>query len=122
MRIGIMLRAIDEKGGIGVYTRYITRELLDLDRRNQYFLYYRNSANPGRFVRYQNVTERVLKSSHTAIWDQVSVPLACWKDKLDVLFHPKFTVPLLAPCKPSWCCTARGGSFPNIKNFGSLRI
>ncbi len=29
MRIGIMLRAFDEKGGIGVYTRNITRHLLD---------------------------------------------------------------------------------------------
>ncbi|MCK6619994.1 MAG: glycosyltransferase family 4 protein [Calditrichaceae bacterium] len=117
MRIGIMLRAIDEKGGIGVYTRYITRELLDLDRRNQYFLYYRNSANPGRFVRYQNVTERVLKSSHTAIWDQVSVPLACWKDKLDVLFHPKFTVPLLAPCKTVMVLHGAGWFIPEYQKF-----
>ena len=38
-RIGIMLRSLDEQGGIGVYTRYITETLLALDRRNQYLLF-----------------------------------------------------------------------------------
>jgi glycosyltransferase involved in cell wall biosynthesis len=28
----------------------------------------------------------------------VAIPLACRKEALDVLFHPKFTVPFLAPC------------------------
>ena len=28
MKIGIMLRSLDEQGGVGVYTRYITENLL----------------------------------------------------------------------------------------------
>jgi glycosyltransferase involved in cell wall biosynthesis len=99
MRIGIMLRSLDEHGGIGVYTRYLTEELLDIDRDNQYVLLYRNPANIGRFARYGNVVERIVKAPNKALWDQIAIPYACWREKLDVIFHPKFTVPLLAPCK-----------------------
>jgi glycosyltransferase involved in cell wall biosynthesis len=41
----------------------------------------------------------VIKAPNKALWDQVAIPYACWKERLDVIFHPKFTVPLLAPCK-----------------------
>jgi len=99
MRIGMMLRALDEQGGIGVYTQNLMPELLNLDRQNHYVLFYRNPANLGRFSHYKNVTERVYKAANKAIWDQLVIPYACWRDKVDVVFHPKFTVPFLAPCK-----------------------
>ena len=99
MRIGIMLRALDEKGGVGVYTRNIVQELLNVDRRNQYILFYANPSNIGRFSQFINVVERVVKAPNKAFWDQISIPLACWRNKVNVLFHPKFTAPLMAPCK-----------------------
>lgn len=99
MRIGIMLRSIDEKGGVGVYTRNIVKELLELDRKNEYVLFYANPANLGTFAHHKNVTERWVKGSNKAIWDQFAIPRACREEKIDVLFHPKFTVPLFAPCK-----------------------
>lgn len=98
LRIGIMLRTLDEKGGIGVYTRYLTDALLDLDRRNAWVLLYRSAANLGRFAERPRVTERVVKGWGKAMWDQVGVPLACRRERLDVVFHPKFTVPFAAPC------------------------
>jgi glycosyltransferase involved in cell wall biosynthesis len=98
MRIGVMLRAIDEKGGVGVYTRNIVRELLSLDQRNEYVLLYRNAANIGLFAECPNVKERWVKGSNKAYWDQIAVPYACRQEKTDVIFHPKFTVPLLAHC------------------------
>ena len=99
MRIGIMLRSIDEKGGVGVYTRNIVKELLQLDPKNEYVLFYANPANIGLFSQRVNVTERWIKGSNKAYWDQMSIPRACCNEKIDVLFHPKFTVPLFAPCK-----------------------
>jgi glycosyltransferase involved in cell wall biosynthesis len=94
-----MLRAIDEKGGVGVYTRNIVRELLNLDRKNQYILFYANPDNIGRFSGFSNVIERWVKAPHKAIWDQICIPFACWRDRISVVFHPKFTAPILAPCK-----------------------
>lgn len=99
MRIGIMLRALDEKGGIGVYARNLVPEILSIDQRNHYVLFYRNSANLGRFAEYGNVTERLVKGSNKAFWDQIAIPYACWREQVDVVFHPKFTVPLFAACK-----------------------
>jgi glycosyltransferase involved in cell wall biosynthesis len=93
-----MLRSLDEKGGIGVYTRYLTEALLAIDARNTYVLLYRKAANLGRFAAHPNVSERVVKGWGKAVWDQVGVPLACRSERLDVVFHPKFTVPFAAPC------------------------
>ena len=99
MRIGIMLRSIDEKGGVGVYTRNIVKELLQIDQKNEYMLFYAHPSYLGSFSRHSHVTERWVKGSNKAYWDQIAIPYACRKEKIDVLFHPKFTVPLFAPCK-----------------------
>ena len=99
MRIGIMLRSMDERGGVGVYTRNLVKELLQVDHKNDYILLYANSSNLGLFSHYQNVKEVWVGGRNKAIWDQVSIPRACRIEKIDVLFHPKFTVPLFAPCK-----------------------
>jgi glycosyltransferase involved in cell wall biosynthesis len=98
LRIGVMLRSLDEKGGIGVYTRGILDQLLEHDSRHEYVLFYRNPANLGRYAGRPNVTERVVRAPHQTLWDQVAIPLAARRERIDVLFHPKFTVPLVSPC------------------------
>jgi glycosyltransferase involved in cell wall biosynthesis len=98
MRIGIMLRSFDENGGIGVYTRNIVTELLGLDRTNEYVLFYRNPNHLGLHTGSANVQERVVTAPNKALWDQVAIPAAVERESLDVLFHPKFTAPLLARC------------------------
>lgn len=98
MRIGIMLRTIGDQGGIGVYSRNIVTELLEMDRSNEYVLFYQKKADLDTFSGYRNASQRLVRGSNKAIWDQVAIPVACRREKIDVLFHPKFTVPLLAPC------------------------
>jgi glycosyltransferase involved in cell wall biosynthesis len=98
LRIGIMLRTLDEKGGIAVYTRGIVDELLQTDPKNHYVLFYGSRASAGRYEDRHNVTERVISAPHKSLWDQVAIPWACTRDRIDVLFHPKFTVPLLGSC------------------------
>ena len=99
MRIGIMLRSMDEKGGVGVYSRNIVKELLGLDSKNEYLLFYANPANLGSFSQHKEVKEIWVRGSNKAYWDQIAIPNACRKEKINLLFHPKFTVPLFAPCK-----------------------
>lgn len=117
MRIGMMLRALEEKGGVGVYARYITHELLAIDRKNDYVLYYRDQSHLGCFGPYDNVTERVIEGTNKAVWDQIRIPLACRRDHVDVLFHPKFTVPLLAPCKTVMVLHGAGWFIPEFEKF-----
>jgi glycosyltransferase involved in cell wall biosynthesis len=99
VRIGLMLRAYDENGGIGVYTRNLVSELLALDHDNHYVLFYRKVAHLGQFGGRANVTECVVPGAHPFIWDQVAVPYFCGRHQVDVVLHPKFTAPLLAPCR-----------------------
>lgn len=99
MKIGVMLRAMDEKQGIGIYTQNLMDRLLPLDRANRYVLFYRNPAFLGRYKQYDHVTEELVTAPNKALWDQVKMPLAARRHGLDLLFHTKFTVPFLAPCK-----------------------
>jgi glycosyltransferase involved in cell wall biosynthesis len=112
-----MLRAIGERGGIGVYAHNITRELLDLDRDNEYVLFYCRPADLGRFAHHPHVAERLLPAPNKAAWDQVSVPLACRRERLDVVFHPKFTVPLLAPCPAVMVLHGAGWLMPEFERY-----
>lgn len=99
MRIGVMLRAYDETGGIGVYARNLVPELLRVDGNNHYVLWYRDPRHIGRFAHCANVTERCVRGRNNALWDQLAIPYWCQRDRVDVVLHPKFTAPLLAPGK-----------------------
>lgn len=99
IRIAVMLRAFDEKGGIGVYTRNLIATMLEVDDRNQYVLLYRDPSNVGTFADRPNVTERVVRGWNKAVWDQIGVPRAAARERADVILHPKFTVPLLTSRK-----------------------
>ena len=98
MRIGLMLRAYGEQGGIGVYTRNLVRELLGLASDHEFVLYHQDARHLGRWAENPRVTERLVPGRYKALWDQLAIPLACRRDRIDVLLHPKFTAPLLASC------------------------
>jgi len=91
-----MLRTLDEKGGIAVYSRNLIETLLDLDPRNRYELLYRSPEQLGRYATRSNVREHLLEAGSKALWDQWIVPRACRRLGVDLILHPKFTVPLLA--------------------------
>jgi glycosyltransferase involved in cell wall biosynthesis len=97
-RIGVMLRHLHEKGGIVVYTRNLLDALLALDPVNQYVLIYSRRAEAGGWAERPNVHEVVLPGLSKLLWDQVQVPLLAAQLDFDVIFQPKLSVPLLAPC------------------------
>lgn len=96
MRIGIMLRTLAERQGIGVYTHCLIDELLRLDTVNEYVLFYRDDTFLGRYADPPRVKECVVKARNKALWDQVAVPRAARRARVDVIFHTKFTVPLFS--------------------------
>jgi glycosyltransferase involved in cell wall biosynthesis len=99
MKIGVMLRSIDEKQGIGIYSQNLMDHLLPLDQKNEYVLFYHNSQFLGRYGRLEHVTEKLVKAPNKAIWDQVKIPLEAQREGVDLIFHTKFTVPFLTSCK-----------------------
>jgi glycosyltransferase involved in cell wall biosynthesis len=112
-----MLRSLDEKGGIGVYARYLTEELLALDGGHEYVLFYQNAEHRGRFGSSARITERVIPVANKVVWDQLAVPYLCWREGVDVVLHPKFTVPLLAPCRTAMVLHGAGWFMPEVSRF-----
>ncbi len=99
MRIAIMMRSADEAGGIGVYAGNIVEELLKLDHENEYVLFYKSKKHLGRYSNFTNCREILLPGKNKAIWDQFIIPRAARQEKIDLIFNPKFTVPLFTRCK-----------------------
>lgn len=95
MRIGVMLRTIDEQQGIGVYTQNLMDHMLRMDQGNEYILFYRNPAFLGRYAHHSHVTERLVTAPNKLLWDQLRIPIAARRENCELLFHTKFTVPLL---------------------------
>jgi glycosyltransferase involved in cell wall biosynthesis len=96
LRIGLMLRAIDDVDGQGIYIRKLCDALFKLDTRNEYVAFYSDESQTGRYVNHRNVREIVVHGRGKLLWDQVSVPLAARRERVDVLFHHKFSIPLLS--------------------------
>lgn len=93
-----MLRSVDDVDGQGVYIRELCTALFALDPYNEYVAFYSNAAQAGRYRDRANVREVVVPGRFKLWWDQVQVPLAARRERLDVLFHHKFSIPLVAPC------------------------
>jgi glycosyltransferase involved in cell wall biosynthesis len=95
LRIGLMLRAIDDVDGQGIYIRKLCDALFDLDTRNEYVAFYSDECQAGRYADRDNVREIVVRGRGKLLWDQVS-PLAARRERVDVLFHHKFSIPLIS--------------------------
>jgi glycosyltransferase involved in cell wall biosynthesis len=105
VRIGIMLRHYDQHGGgVKVYTQRILRALLDLKSEHEFVFLYRNPALIGTYRDEPAVEEVVLPARSVLTWDQISVPGAVRRQGIDVLYNPKYSIPLAAGCPAVWVC------------------
>lgn len=119
MRIGIMLRAYEEKGGVGVYARNVTRHLLRIGTAHRFFLYFCNPDSLGVYREFGHAEPRLVPPRGKFIWDQALIPRQFRRDRLDVLFHPKFTVPLLCARRSVMVLHGAGWFIPETRHFWS---
>jgi glycosyltransferase involved in cell wall biosynthesis len=99
MRIGIMLRAYDRSGGVGIYSRNIVKHLLKIDQKNQYVLIYNNFKFLGIYSNRPNVEEVFIPSANPFIWDQWYVTKLINKMGIEIIFHTKFSIPVMTKAK-----------------------
>jgi glycosyltransferase involved in cell wall biosynthesis len=105
MRIGIMLRHFDQhEGGVKVYTREVVRALAEINRHHEILLLFRNPTRLGTYKNVDGVQEVLLAGGSILYWDQIKVPRAVREYGIDVLFNPKYSIPLRAACKTAWVC------------------
>lgn len=105
MRIGVMLRHYDQHmGGVRVYTRKLLEAMLQLGSGHEFVFLYRNPALLGTHANERGVRELALSARTFLGWDQLAVPGAVRRHGIDVLFNPKYSIPLTASCPSVWVC------------------
>ena len=105
MRIGIMLRHYDQHGGgVKVYTQRLLRALFDLQTNHEFVLLYRNPSLLGTYADEPGVEEVAVSGRSILSWDQIAVPKAVRRHGIDLLYNPKYSIPLRSPCPAVWVC------------------
>ena len=100
-----MLRHYDQHmGGVRVYTRKLLEAMLDLGSGHEFVFLYRHPALVGTHAGDPQVQEVALPARTFLGWDQVAVPRAVRRHRIDLLFNPKYSIPLRAPCPSVWVC------------------
>ncbi len=100
-----MLRPYDQhQGGVRIYTRRLLDAMLELETAHEFVLLYRNPELLGTHSGHAKVEEHALPARSVFAWDQIAVPRAVREHRLDVLFNPKYSIPLHAGCPAVWVC------------------
>jgi glycosyltransferase involved in cell wall biosynthesis len=100
MKIGVMLRDIfNQTDAPGIIILNLLDHMLRMDQKNEYILFYMSNAFIDRYKHYPNVKTVLVRAPGKLLWDQVAIPAAARREGIDLLFHPKHTVPLLVNCK-----------------------
>jgi glycosyltransferase involved in cell wall biosynthesis len=109
MKIAIMMRAMDQESGHHAIMEVLIDAMLRIDHENTYLLLYRTTKRIGQFSDFPNANELLVQASHKFLWDQVAVPYIAWKQRADIIYNPKFSVPLISHCpvvmglhEPAW--------------------
>ncbi|MGH7797411.1 MAG: glycosyltransferase family 4 protein [Candidatus Binatia bacterium] len=94
--ICIMGRVLDQMDGLGVYSATLLRYMFKQDTASRYVILLRSDENAALFDEFPNVETCVRPARSKTWWDQVVAPLAARQAGADIIFNPKFSVPLLS--------------------------
>jgi glycosyltransferase involved in cell wall biosynthesis len=105
MRIGIMLRHVGQHpGGVVVYTNELLRAMFAHGAGHEFVLFFQQARPSNEFPESARLRHVLVPTASRLIWDQVALPLAVRREGIDVLFNPKFSIPLSAGCRTAWVC------------------
>ena len=105
MRIGVNALYLipGAVGGTEVYLRSLLAALAGVDRNNEYIVFTNREtgadlAPAARNFRTVEAGVRAATRPARLLWEQLRLPLAVRRERLDVLFNPGFTAPARCPC------------------------
>jgi glycosyltransferase involved in cell wall biosynthesis len=98
--IGVMGRVLDQRDGLGLYCQQLVRNMIALDTASRYVIFLATATHATLFQEFPNAETHVLRSHGKLWWDQITVPRAARRFSVDLIFNPKFSVPLFTqlPC------------------------
>lgn len=90
-------------GGTEIYLRELLAALATIDTVNDYFVFTNLETGQDLTPRQANFhwkqqAVHATRRPHRILWEQTVLPLEASRYRLDVMFNPGFTAPLLAPC------------------------
>src|SRR5437588_11913355 len=100
MRIGVNALYLIP-GGVGgteIYLRSLLSALAEIDAENEYFVFSNRETGPDLIPKRANFTA-VPQPVHARLrparilWEQLALPIASIRWRLDVMFNPGFTAP-----------------------------
>jgi glycosyltransferase involved in cell wall biosynthesis len=91
-----MGRVFDQQDGLGVYSANLLHHMLAKDTLSRYVILLRSPKKVSLFDEFPNAETRVIPSRSKTWWDQALVPLAARRVRADIIFNPKFSLPLLS--------------------------
>lgn len=97
MRIGIDARFITDmpRRGIGNYSLNLIKEIVKIDAVNNYIFYIATPDIEKILPRASNVEIKIISPSFYPLWENILLPIAAKKDRLDILHCLGNTAPLL---------------------------
>jgi glycosyltransferase involved in cell wall biosynthesis len=104
MRIGIIAHSLEgQRKGVARYLSNILKEWVLHCKDDEFILYLRSEIQKDSFLREDNVKQIVvgakLKGRLEPIWENFFLPWRAWKDNIDILFSPSYTLPIISHCK-----------------------
>jgi glycosyltransferase involved in cell wall biosynthesis len=90
-------------GGTEIYLRNLLRAMSDIDSENQYIVFTNRETGADlvpdapNFVHAPQPVRASFRPGRI-LWEQIALPFAARKHRLNVLFNPGFTAPLLCSC------------------------
>jgi glycosyltransferase involved in cell wall biosynthesis len=90
-------------GGTEIYLRGLLAALAEIDTANQYFVFTNRETGPELTpsrVNFRALPQPIHAASRPIriLWEQLALPVAAARLKLDVILNPGFTSPLFAGC------------------------
>jgi glycosyltransferase involved in cell wall biosynthesis len=100
-----MLRHFGQHGGgVKVYTHALLKHFAAMPREHEFVFFYNNPDLVGAYRNVPHIKEVVVPNAPSIVWDQYALPREAAKYGLDVLFNPKYSIPLSMGCPTSWVC------------------
>ena len=97
MRVGIMLRHIQERGGIVTYSQNMLKGFLQSENNHEFAMIYADKSMLGTYSDHKRVTEHVIDQKKPFCLGSLGcTPRLADKLGLDLIYNPKLSVPLWA--------------------------
>ncbi|MCL4382528.1 MAG: glycosyltransferase [Patescibacteria group bacterium] len=98
MKIGIDAR-LWKQTGVGRYVQELTSNLAKIDQKNHYLLFFAKNEFEEFKLPGPNFEKMIIDIRWHSLKEQIVMPYLLWREKLDLVHFPYFSVPIFYPGK-----------------------